>query len=112
MRQQATMHRRLRVSSRRRGGPGTRAKPDATLRSSEAPSLRSTRRPELPRCCTCGKVLMRVPACLVSSATSRGFQCEDCFYPGTERRPPRSGMVSSERTRWWAELVEGGDPTE
>ena len=61
--------------------------------------------PTMPRCCTCGRPLTRVPAGLVSSMANRTFQCEDCFYPGTGHQPARSCLVSSERTRWWSELA-------
>ena len=56
---------------------------------------------ELPRCCTCGKPLSRLVGCAPSAA---GFQCEQCFYPGTGRRPARSGLVASERARWLTDI--------
>ncbi|MFB3881450.1 MAG: hypothetical protein ACE149_09300 [Armatimonadota bacterium] len=59
---------------------------------------------DIPRCATCGKVLVRLPA--VSSRTgARVFQCADCFYPGTGRNPRQPGVVSSDRTRWLDEVM-------
>lgn len=53
----------------------------------------------VPRCCTCGKPLLRLPA----SRGSRVYQCADCFYPGTGRSPAHSEPIASERARWLAE---------
>ena len=63
----------------------------------------------VPRCCTCGKLLLRVPRSLCCPTPTGVFQCEDCFYPGTDRRPGKSSLISSDRTRWWMDLLEGGD---
>jgi len=68
---------------------------------------------DAPRCCSCGQPLSRLPAYLASAmVVGAGFQCERCFYPGTGRAPASTGVVSSERTRWWAELVEEPAPRE
>jgi len=111
VRQRATLRRRPRLGSRRRA---KRLKVPIPLDGNVPPldyprggaRLRGV---QAPRCCTCGKPLLRVPRSLFYSAPGRGFQCEDCFYPGTDRRPGKSALVSSARTRWWAELLEGGE---
>jgi len=64
---------------------------------------------DVPRCCACGKPLLRLPACMGSS-DGRVFQCADCFYPGTGRNPKQSSAVAFDRTRWWEEYADGGAP--
>ena len=62
---------------------------------------------EHPRCCTCGKPLLRVPASVAAGAgRGRGYQCGECFYPGVEQPVKRTGIVSAEKTRWWANILE------
>jgi hypothetical protein len=63
---------------------------------------------DIPRCATCGKPLLRLPA-LSTRVPMRVFQCADCFYPGTGRSPKQPGVVGSDRTRWPDEATsEGG----
>lgn len=68
-----------------------------------------------PRCCTCGKPLPRLAGCAADpTPPGFGFQCEQCFYPGTGRSPLGAGVVCSERARVWGELGEpggSGDPS-
>jgi hypothetical protein len=59
---------------------------------------------DLPRCATCGKVLLRLPA-VTTQVPTRVFQCADCFYPGTGRNPRQPGVVASDRTRWLDEVT-------
>jgi len=37
-----------------------------------------------------------------------GLQCAKCFYPGTGQLPGRSGVISSDRTRFLADFAESG----
>jgi hypothetical protein len=64
--------------------------------------------PEVPRCCTCGEPLTRVPVTMAAGAgKSSGIQCAKCFYPELGQGAGERGIVSSERTRWWANMLEG-----
>jgi hypothetical protein len=59
---------------------------------------------DVPRCATCGKPLLRLPASATGGAT-RVYQCADCFYPGTGRSAAEPGVVHSDRTRWLDEVT-------
>lgn len=55
---------------------------------------------EMPRCCTCGKALPRLPGSK-SSCSARVYQCAECFFAGADGSTRRSGAVASERSRWF-----------
>ena len=59
---------------------------------------------DVPRCATCGKPLLRLPA-LATRLPMRVYQCADCFYPGTGQSPKQPGVVSSDRTRWLEDVT-------
>jgi hypothetical protein len=61
---------------------------------------------DIPRCATCGKPLLRLPA-LATRLPMHVYQCADCFYPGTGRTERQTGIVGSDRTRWMEELSSG-----
>jgi len=58
----------------------------------------------LPKCCTCGKPLLRLPPSLASATRRPVFQCADCFYPGTGRAAQQSAPLASARNHWLAEF--------
>ena len=59
---------------------------------------------DIPRCATCGRPLLRLPA-LSTRVPMRVFQCADCFYPGTGRSEKQSGVVGTDETRWIEDLT-------
>jgi hypothetical protein len=59
---------------------------------------------DVPRCASCGKPLLRLPA-FPTRVPMHVYQCADCFYPGTGRSPKQSSVVASDRTRWLDEFA-------
>ena len=100
---------RRRTTQPRRGG-ASGILPRGTGTRTRRGGIRGVRVPvrlEHPRCCTCGKLLLRVPASVAAAAGRGGsYQCGECFYPGVAQPAKRSGIVSAEKTRWWANLLE------
>ncbi len=63
---------------------------------------------DIPRCATCGKPLLRLPA-VSTRRPMRVFQCADCFYPGIGRNERPSSVVGSSQEQWMEGLKsEGG----
>ena len=101
MRRKTTQPRRGGASGILPRGTATRTGPGGIQ------GVRVPLRLEHPRCCTCGKPLLRVPASVaVMAGRGGGYQCGECFYPGVVQPAKRGGIVSADKTRWWANLLE------